>query len=132
MTLPDFSQHLPALEDGVRLIKAGIYINLAKKFMSVRPEEDAAKLAFCVTASLFLMPLEQEKYSTFADAHSDLVETSLPESLFLRHKRGGPPVLPPWQLILKAGCGARRLRFSNDSLRPRVDIERLTRIEAAR
>lgn len=74
MTLSDFLQHVPAIEDGIRLIKAGIYITLAKRFMSSHSEDDAAKLAFCVTSGLFLMPLEQEKYSTFADAHSDLVQ----------------------------------------------------------
>src|ERR1700737_5645203 len=75
MALPDFSQHVPAIEDGVRLIKAGIYVDLAKRFMSAHSEEDAAKLAFCVTSALFLMPLDQKKYSAFAAAHSNLVES---------------------------------------------------------
>jgi hypothetical protein len=74
MTAPDFSQHIPAIEDGIRLMKVGIYAKLAKQYLATRSEEDAAKLAFCVTASLFLQPLEHEKYSTFASTHADEIE----------------------------------------------------------
>jgi hypothetical protein len=75
MALPDFSQHLPAIQDGIRLAKVGIYAKLAKQYLSAHSAEDAAKLAFCVTSSLFLFPLEQDKYSKFADDHAEFTES---------------------------------------------------------
>src|SRR6266705_2842285 len=74
MMQPDFSRHVPAIEDGVRLTKAGIYAKLAKQYLSTHGADDAAKLAFCVTSSLFLFPLEHVKYGAFADQHAELIE----------------------------------------------------------
>lgn len=74
MNVPDFSQHIPAIEDGVRLTKAGIYAKLAKRYASNSTADHAAKLAFCVTSGLFLFPLDHEKYRKFADEHRELIE----------------------------------------------------------
>jgi hypothetical protein len=72
---PDFSEHVPAIEASIRFVKIGIHSKLAAHLTS-HAEKDAAKLAFCVTASLFLEELEDEKYSLFAASHAHEIEAA--------------------------------------------------------